>query len=56
MERKNPQLESREYYRRRAVKMLRLAQQAVSQEARNSFLMLAASWDQLAHHHDGLGR
>jgi hypothetical protein len=51
-EMKTPQPESREFYRQRAVKMLKLAQRSVSQEARKSFLMLAAGWDQLAQRHE----
>ena len=39
---------SPEYYRERARTMLRLADDAASEEARASLIMLAASWDELA--------
>ena len=39
---------SPEYYRERARAMLRLADDAASEEARASLVMLAASWEELA--------
>jgi hypothetical protein len=39
---------SPEYYRERARAMLRLADDAASEEARASLIMLAANWDELA--------
>lgn len=39
---------SPEYYRERARTMLKLADEAGSDEARASLVMLAASWEQLA--------
>ena len=39
---------SPEYYRERARSMLKLADEAASEEARASLVMLAASWEQLA--------
>ena len=39
---------SPEYYRERARTMLKLADDAASDEARASLVMLAASWEQLA--------
>jgi hypothetical protein len=39
---------SPEYYRERARSMLKLADEAASQEARASLIMLAASWEELA--------
>jgi hypothetical protein len=39
---------SPEYYRERARAMLRLADDAASEEARASLIMLAASWEELA--------
>jgi hypothetical protein len=56
MEENATQPEGRERYRQRAAKMLKLAQRAASQETRKSFLMLAASWTQLAQHHEGASR
>jgi hypothetical protein len=37
-----------EYYRERARAMLKLADDAASEEARASLVMLAASWEELA--------
>ena len=37
-----------EYYRERARAMLKLADDAASDEARTSLIMLAASWEELA--------
>ena len=37
-----------EYYRERARAMLRLADDAASEEARASLIILAASWEELA--------
>ncbi len=39
---------SPEYYRERARTMLKLADEAASDEARASLIMLAASWEELA--------
>jgi hypothetical protein len=39
---------SPDYYRERARTMLKLADEALSQEARTSLIMLAASWEELA--------
>jgi hypothetical protein len=39
---------SPQYYRERARSMLKLADEAVSGEARASLIMLAASWEELA--------
>jgi hypothetical protein len=39
---------SAEYYRERARTMLKLADEAASNEARASLIMLAASWEELA--------
>jgi hypothetical protein len=39
---------SPQYYRERARTMLRLADDAASEEARASLIMLAASWEELA--------
>jgi hypothetical protein len=39
---------SPEYYRERARTMLKLADDAASEEARASLIMLAASWEELA--------
>lgn len=40
---------SADYYRERARSMLKLADEAASEEARASLIMLAASWEELAH-------
>jgi hypothetical protein len=37
-----------DYYRERAAEMLKEAQEADTDNARNSYLMLATSWDNLA--------
>lgn len=39
---------SADYYRERARSMLRLADEAASQESRASLIMLAANWEELA--------
>ena len=39
---------SPDYYRERAAEMLKQAEDAVSEEARTTFLELAASWDRMA--------
>lgn len=39
---------SPDYYRERARSMLKLADEAASEEARASLIMLAASWEELA--------
>ena len=39
---------SPDYYRERAADMLKRAEAAESEEARNTFLALAASWDRMA--------
>ncbi len=39
---------SADYYRERARSMLKLADEAASDEARASLIMLAASWEELA--------
>jgi hypothetical protein len=39
---------SPEYYRERARSMLRLADEAASEESRASLIMLAANWEELA--------
>ena len=39
---------SPDYYRERARTMLKLADEAGTQEARTSLIMLAASWEELA--------
>lgn len=39
---------SPDYYRERARTMLKLAEDAASEEARASLIMLAASWEELA--------
>jgi len=36
------------YYRARAAEMLKLAETAATEDARSSYLQLAASWQQLA--------
>ena len=43
---------SADYYRERARSMLKLAEDAASQEARASLIMLAASWEELANQLD----
>jgi hypothetical protein len=39
---------SPDYYRERARTMLKLADEAASEEARTSLIVLAASWEELA--------
>ena len=39
---------SPDYYRERAADMLKRAEAAESEEARSTFLALAASWDRMA--------
>jgi len=39
---------SADYYRERARSMLKLADEAASEETRASLIMLAASWEELA--------
>ncbi len=39
---------SPEYYRERARSMLKLADEAASEETRVSFVLLAATWEELA--------
>jgi hypothetical protein len=39
-----------EHYRARAAEMLKKAQEAETDTARNAFLLLATSWDNLAQH------
>lgn len=44
----DPILGSPEYYRDRAAKLFRQAEEAASEEARASFLLLASQWQALA--------
>jgi len=47
-DRKPPLEGSPAYYRARAAEMLKMAEKAVTDDARSSYLQLAASWQQLA--------